>query len=119
MILYITNQTNFKYLIFQTCYFSNDEIILMSSNDAKAKLDTMNPNPWPSDISFLRNTLKKVSKETKYNIVWIWDGINHDKQENVIDDTNRSDSHIIKLSMWTEWKASIELSQDFRPTYGS
>ena len=60
----------------------DDEIILMSSNDAKAKLDTMNPNPWPSDISFLRNTLKKVSKEKKYNIVWIWDGINHDKQEN-------------------------------------
>ena len=34
---------------------ANDEIILMSSNDAKAKLDTMNPNPWPSNISFLRN----------------------------------------------------------------
>ncbi len=57
---------------------NNDELIIITSKEAKSVIETLTPNPWPSNYSSLIKKLDSLSKDSKYNIVWLWDGIDHE-----------------------------------------
>ena len=58
-----------------------DSELFLSPKNARAKLETLNPNPWPADIDYINKRLDKLPLDNTYNLIWLWDGINHDTQE--------------------------------------
>ena len=55
--------------------------LFLSPKNARSKLETLNPNPWPADIDYINKRLDKLPLNNTYNLIWLWDGINHDTQE--------------------------------------
>jgi len=56
----------------------NDELSILTSKEAKSVIEILTPNPWASNYSLLIKKLDKLPKNKKYNIVWLWDGIDHE-----------------------------------------
>ena len=57
---------------------NNDELSILTSKEAKSVIESLTPNPWASNYSLLIKKLDKLPKNKKYNIVWLWDGIDHE-----------------------------------------
>ena len=59
----------------------NDQLMMLTSKDAKSVIDNLTPNPWPSNYSLLLKQLDTLPKDKNYNIIWIWDGIDHENTD--------------------------------------
>ena len=57
---------------------NNDELSILTSKEAKSVIESLTPNPWASNYSLLIKKIDKLPKNKKYNIVWLWDGIDHE-----------------------------------------
>ena len=79
----IADQKNLPVILVPTTKkdISSDKIELMSPVDARSKLETLSPNPWPSELDYVNKILSRLPLDQNYNLVWLWDGINHDTQE--------------------------------------
>jgi hypothetical protein len=58
-----------------------NNITLLNSSEAKSKVEGLKPNPWPSDYNLLIQTIDNLPKEKIYNIIWLWDGVDHENND--------------------------------------
>jgi hypothetical protein len=107
---------------------ANNELLILNSKEAKSVIESLTPNPWPSNYSLLIKKLDKLSKNKNYNIVWLWDGIDHENGDssqilvsklenlgrlNVINYFNNSSIKIITaIKNKTNNKLNIQISRD-------
>ncbi len=88
-----------------------DKLLLLDAAGAKSYVELLTPNPWPSDYKLLIKKIENLPKSKDYNIVWLWDGIDHENDDssqifskkledighlNIIDFLNNSPVKIIK-----------------------
>ena len=105
-----------------------DELLLLDPADAKSYVELLTPNPWPSDYKLLNNKLEELTNNNDYNIVWLWDGIDHENDDssqvfskklenignlNVIDFLNNSPIKIInKISNTSNNNLIVEVQRN-------
>ena len=106
-----------------------EKLLLLNASDAKSYIELLTPNPWPSDYRLLNEKIEELSKDKNYNIIWLWDGIDHENDDssqifskklesignlNVIDFLNSSPIKIIKkVSNSDNNNLSIEIQRNF------
>ena len=106
-----------------------EKLLLLNASDAKSYIELLTPNPWPSDYRLLNEKLEELSKDKNYNIVWLWDGIDHENDDSsqifskklesignlrVVDFLNSSPIKIIKkVSNSDNNNLSIEIQRNF------
>ena len=54
---------------------------LLEASKARSIIETLVPQPWPSDYTEINKSLNSLDNSLKYNIIWFWDGLSHNSQE--------------------------------------
>jgi len=104
-----------------------NKLTLLNASDAKSNIELFTPNPWPSNYKLLNEKLDELPSDKEYNIVWLWDGIDHDNDDSsqifakklesignlsVIDFLNSSPIKIIKSVSNNNNNLSIEIQRN-------
>ena len=54
---------------------------LLEASKARSIIETLVPQPWPSDYTEINKSINSLDNSIKYNIIWFWDGLSHNSQE--------------------------------------
>jgi hypothetical protein len=107
---------------------ANDQFLILTSKEAKSVVENLTPNPWPSNYVSMLKKIDLLPKNKEYNIIWIWDGIDHENNDSsqilanklesigqltVVNYFNNSSIKIINsVKTKTNNKLSIEISRN-------